>query len=277
MLRIPYKFLPVPEDFIDFLLPHLTESELKVLLFILRCTWGFNKPLDKIAMSQFRDGKITKSGKVLCRGTSLTNESIQKAIYILETLSIIVTEKRPGHMSVFIVKYDRNVTHLTAEDFLNARESYSTRDRKYFRMGIFPKNRREGSIKESLDHLKSRKTISPVTKDKSEKIQKIYNVENATTQQIGESNPSLSTKNTEINIDPKILRIESKIIEICQNCNIKWVGKIELLASLLQRVSEEKVLKYTKIAAEARKNKGDRSMGVFFIERAMRSANDESA
>ena len=46
-----------PNDILDHWLPHLREAELKVLLVIIRKTFGYHKKRDKISISQIE--KIT--------------------------------------------------------------------------------------------------------------------------------------------------------------------------------------------------------------------------
>ena len=57
----------------------LTGSEHKVLFYVLRHTWGFNKPSDEISLSQLRDGI-----KGFDKGTGLSKPCIIKAIKGLE-------------------------------------------------------------------------------------------------------------------------------------------------------------------------------------------------
>src|SRR5260221_12425326 len=59
---------PVPDIVFDELLSELTGNELKVLLYIIRRTYGFGKNADAISLSQFRKGITTKDEKVLDRG-----------------------------------------------------------------------------------------------------------------------------------------------------------------------------------------------------------------
>ena len=53
----------VPDDVFDLLMPELTESELRVLLYILRRTYGFKKNSDSISLSQMVQGIRTKDGR----------------------------------------------------------------------------------------------------------------------------------------------------------------------------------------------------------------------
>lgn len=85
---------PVPDDLFDELLSILTGSELKVLLYIIRRTKGFNKDADAISLSQFQKGIVTKDGKQLDKGCGIRDrQTIVDAIASLESKKCIVCEK----------------------------------------------------------------------------------------------------------------------------------------------------------------------------------------
>ena len=73
----PYRFrgfdspnyTPTPDALFDELAPNLTESELRVLLYIVRRTFGFKRDADAISLTQLVSGITTKDGRVLDRGT----------------------------------------------------------------------------------------------------------------------------------------------------------------------------------------------------------------
>jgi hypothetical protein len=70
----------VPDELFDNYLPHLTGGELKVLLYIIRRTFGFKKDSDTISLTQIRSGITTKDGRVLDQGTGLSLSTAQLAI-----------------------------------------------------------------------------------------------------------------------------------------------------------------------------------------------------
>lgn len=78
----PANTTPVPDVLFDELLTKLTGTELKILLYIIRRTWGFKKDADAISLSQFQKGIITKDGRVLDRGSGISDRKT-----ILTTLS----------------------------------------------------------------------------------------------------------------------------------------------------------------------------------------------
>lgn len=67
--------------FFDEVMPFLdTEGELKVLLYIFRHTYGWQKECDCISISQFVGGIVTKRGKRLDYGTGLAKSTVVSAL-----------------------------------------------------------------------------------------------------------------------------------------------------------------------------------------------------
>lgn len=56
--------MTVPDGLFDILLPRLSGAELKVLLYIVRRTFGWKKNSDRISLSQFENGITRKTGEV---------------------------------------------------------------------------------------------------------------------------------------------------------------------------------------------------------------------
>jgi phage replication O-like protein O len=79
----------IPNGVIDSLMPHLSGGELKVLLYICRRTFGFQKDSDHISLSQISKGIITRTGKVLDSGTGLCKRQVINALKALEKKNII--------------------------------------------------------------------------------------------------------------------------------------------------------------------------------------------
>jgi len=73
------------------LLPQLSGGELKVLLYICRRTFGFQKESDRISLAQIAHGITTKTGKVLDHGTGLCKRHVITALKTLEKKNIIIT------------------------------------------------------------------------------------------------------------------------------------------------------------------------------------------
>jgi hypothetical protein len=84
----------VPDTLFDELMAELSGAELKVVLYIIRRTFGFKKAQDNISLRQMVDGITTKDGKVLDRGTGLGKASVARAVSSLEARGVIVRSKR---------------------------------------------------------------------------------------------------------------------------------------------------------------------------------------
>lgn len=102
-------FTQVPDQLFDELLPELNGSELKVLLYIVRRTFGFKRDADAISLSQMLDGIVTRDGRRLDRGAGLTKKPLLKALKSLEARGMIVVKRRTdadrGHRpSIYCLK-----------------------------------------------------------------------------------------------------------------------------------------------------------------------------
>ncbi|MBI3421287.1 MAG: replication protein [Candidatus Sungbacteria bacterium] len=85
---------PVPDNFFDELLAYLSESELKVVLYVMRRTFGFKKHDDNISLNQMLYGIVKKDGTRLDRGTGLSKPAITKAVKSLVTRGVLIVERR---------------------------------------------------------------------------------------------------------------------------------------------------------------------------------------
>lgn len=84
----------VPDDVFDVLAPLLSEAELRVLLYIIRRTFGFKKEADSISLSQMVDGITTRDGRVLDSGTGMSRRGVMKGCTGLVEKKVIRVEKR---------------------------------------------------------------------------------------------------------------------------------------------------------------------------------------
>ena len=84
----------VPDELFDHQLSYLSGSQLKVLLYILRRTFGFKKDTDSISLSQISGGIKTRDGRVLDRGTGLSRRHVVAAAKALVDMGIICCERR---------------------------------------------------------------------------------------------------------------------------------------------------------------------------------------
>ena len=74
------RYTQVPDEMFDELMAHLSGAELKVLLYIIRRTFGFKKDSDNISLKQICHGIITRDGEVLDHGTGLSLSTVQIAL-----------------------------------------------------------------------------------------------------------------------------------------------------------------------------------------------------
>lgn len=86
----------IPDHFLDWVMQDLTESELKVALYILRRTFGFQKDGDRISLSQLVDGITRRDGRQLDRGTGLARSSVVRGIKGLEARGLLQVHRIPG-------------------------------------------------------------------------------------------------------------------------------------------------------------------------------------
>ena len=84
----------VPDELFDELLVELSGAELKVLLFIIRRTFGFKRDRDPISLSQMLHGITTGDGRTLHRGVGLSKPTLLQALRSLQEQQVIVAERR---------------------------------------------------------------------------------------------------------------------------------------------------------------------------------------
>ncbi len=87
-------YTQVPDQLFDELLTDLSGAELKVLLYIMRRTFGFKKDSDNISLSQMLNGIRTKDGCQLDRGTGLSKPTLLKALRNLTEANYIIPARR---------------------------------------------------------------------------------------------------------------------------------------------------------------------------------------
>lgn len=83
----------------------LSGSEQKVLDYILRRTYGFQKIKDAISISQLKNGITKRTGEKIDNGTGLKQDStILKALKSLEKKGFIISEKRKNKTTTYKLK-----------------------------------------------------------------------------------------------------------------------------------------------------------------------------
>ncbi len=87
-------FTQVPDELFDVLMPQLSDAELRVLLYIVRRTFGFKRDADAISLSQLVSGITTREGQVLDRGTGLSKATVARGLAGLREKGVILAERR---------------------------------------------------------------------------------------------------------------------------------------------------------------------------------------
>lgn len=70
--------------FVDEFLHRFEGDELKILIYLIRRTVGFQKLEDSVSLSQLLEGSTTSEGRVLNHGTGLGKKRLLKALHSLE-------------------------------------------------------------------------------------------------------------------------------------------------------------------------------------------------
>lgn len=78
----PLHYTQVPDALFDQQLSRLSHAELKVVLWIMRCTFGWKKERDAISLTQLQ------------RATGLSRQSVAAATQSLERARHIIIERR---------------------------------------------------------------------------------------------------------------------------------------------------------------------------------------
>lgn len=86
-------YTQVPDELFDLLMPALSDAELRVLLYIVRRTFGFKRDSDTISLSQMVSGIKTRNGQVLDTGTGLSKSTVARGLKSLREKGIIVATR----------------------------------------------------------------------------------------------------------------------------------------------------------------------------------------
>lgn len=110
-------YTPVPDELFDEQLPDLSGAELKVLLYVIRRTFGFKRESDNISLSQMLNGLRSRDGRQLDRGVGLTKKTLLLAIKSLEEKQIVFTERRRS-----VINGDEPTSYRLNVAYTDARE-----------------------------------------------------------------------------------------------------------------------------------------------------------
>ena len=82
-----------PDEIFDRFLTVLTHAELKVLLYIVRRTFGFKKDCDHISIKQISEGIVTRTGHTLDHGAGLNRRTAIRVVRKLEEKGLITVRR----------------------------------------------------------------------------------------------------------------------------------------------------------------------------------------
>ena len=101
---------PTPDELFDRVMTELSHAELKVLLYIIRRTYGFKRETDSISLKQISEGIITKTGKQLDSGAAIDRRTAMRAVKHLEqkgliTVARVRTEDGYNYVNVYCLRF----------------------------------------------------------------------------------------------------------------------------------------------------------------------------
>lgn len=113
-------YTPAPDLFFDVIAPRLSEAELKVLLYIIRRTFGFRKNADTISLGQMVDGIVTRDGRRLNAGAGVARSSAVRAIKGLVEKGLITAQhnsspERGNEPTTYALRFRRPAPSSTVE------------------------------------------------------------------------------------------------------------------------------------------------------------------
>ncbi len=111
------RYTQVPDELFDELLAELSGSETKVLLYVVRRTFGFKRDSDHISLSQMVNGITKKDGTILDKGTGLHKDSVIKAIKSLVDKGILLRKRKTSDQHGYTAtEYALNIRNNTLSD-----------------------------------------------------------------------------------------------------------------------------------------------------------------
>jgi Bacteriophage replication protein O len=108
------RYTQVPDELFDGLMAHLSGAELKVLLYIIRRTFGFKKDTDNISLNQICNGIKTRDGELLDMGTGLSLSTVQLALKgLIEKKCVVTVRNRSKEKGDEPTTYSLNILPYT--------------------------------------------------------------------------------------------------------------------------------------------------------------------
>ena len=86
-------YTQVPDEFFDVVAPRLTEAELRVLIYIMRRTFGFKKSADTISLNQMIHGIKARDGRTLDAGTGMSRNGVIRGVKGLVEKRVVLVDR----------------------------------------------------------------------------------------------------------------------------------------------------------------------------------------
>ena len=164
----------IPNRHLDYIMPHLTGAQLKVLFYIDRRTFGFQKKGHAIAYSQFLNGITKKNGDILDLGCGVSKPSLVGALDFLCEVGLIEKVKDSGKTNSYSVIIDYNLNdvlrkitkghgkktdhvhgkktdHVHGKKTLHTKERVTKESKQKKELHVFAKNSQKREQEKSLD------------------------------------------------------------------------------------------------------------------------------
>lgn len=117
-------YTQVHDQLFDEHLPDLSGAELKVLLYIIRRTFGFKKESDNISLNELLHGITTRAAAQLDRGTGLSRSTLIEALKgLVEKGHIIAMQRSSRDRGNEATNYRLNVVTVSPRPKIEPGES----------------------------------------------------------------------------------------------------------------------------------------------------------
>jgi transcription initiation factor IIE alpha subunit len=85
---------PVPDQFFDELMPLLGLAEMRILLFLIRCTFGSRRPVADVSLRQMMEGVSDAEGYPLAPAVGMSKATVCRALANLRRRQVIIAERQ---------------------------------------------------------------------------------------------------------------------------------------------------------------------------------------
>ena len=95
-----------PNVYFDEFLDLLTAEEFKVLAYLVRRIFGFQKRQDRVAISQICSGLVARDGHRLDGGTGLDDNTVRRALAFLVSIGLVIPGDRTNQGTLYSLQLD---------------------------------------------------------------------------------------------------------------------------------------------------------------------------